>query len=386
MHSIAPKPTEKPEKPRFVWHKVAQNLFRVESSRGKSTYYLLTKVGGKQIRRSLETSDRKEADRKLRVELAILKETPQKRGRMPFKSLLEKFEKTVLSARDLKPRSKEFRKLCNRMLLRVWKGLGDLPVRDLAVSDCQQWIAKRRRQVCGGRLNSEIDSLRMILDFGVKEGCLFKNPAAELEKFQVSQPKIIVPAREHLKLILNELEARKNREAAEMIQLLAFSGMRQVEASELRWCEIDFLQDRLTITGGAPFDGPGTKNREERTIPLFAPLKAFLEQLKSRRGGNPPAKEKVLRIAGCLDGLQVACRALNLPKYNHHTWRHFFVTECVEVGIDFKTISVWCGHKDGGILIGRVYGHLRSTHETAMASKLTFGTEANNNENRHDTL
>jgi hypothetical protein len=27
-------------------------------------------------------------------------------------------------------------------------------------------------------------------------------------------------------------------------------------------------------------------------------------------------------------------------------------------GIDFMTIAAWLGHKDGGTLIGKVYGHL----------------------------
>ena len=31
-------------------------------------------------------------------------------------------------------------------------------------------------------------------------------------------------------------------------------------------------------------------------------------------------------------------------------------------GIDFMTIAKWVGHKDGGVLIGRVYGHLNDEH------------------------
>ena len=43
-----------------VFHKVAENLYRLESSGG---YYALVKKGGKQFRRSLKTKDRKLADR-----------------------------------------------------------------------------------------------------------------------------------------------------------------------------------------------------------------------------------------------------------------------------------------------------------------------------------
>src|SRR5438874_10516373 len=45
-----------------VFHKVAENLYRLESSGG---YYALIKRAGKQFRRSLKTKDRKLAERRL---------------------------------------------------------------------------------------------------------------------------------------------------------------------------------------------------------------------------------------------------------------------------------------------------------------------------------
>ena len=56
-----------------VFHKVAENLYRFESSDG---YYALLKRGGKQFRRSLKTKDRKLADRRLndlRTKIGCLK-------------------------------------------------------------------------------------------------------------------------------------------------------------------------------------------------------------------------------------------------------------------------------------------------------------------------
>jgi hypothetical protein len=42
-------------------------------------------------------------------------------------------------------------------------------------------------------------------------------------------------------------------------------------------------------------------------------------------------------------------------------------------GIDFMTIARWVGHKDGGILIGKVYGHLSNEHAQAQAARMNFG-------------
>jgi hypothetical protein len=62
-HENARKETRPPASLQPVFHKVAENLNRLESSGG---YYALVKKGGKQFRRSLKTKDRKLADRRLK--------------------------------------------------------------------------------------------------------------------------------------------------------------------------------------------------------------------------------------------------------------------------------------------------------------------------------
>ena len=39
-----------------------------------------------------------------------------------------------------------------------------------------------------------------------------------------------------------------------------------------------------------------------------------------------------------------------------------------------KTLAKWLGHQDGGILVGRVYGHLSDEHQKAMARRLSDST------------
>ena len=56
--------------------------------------------------------------------------------------------------------------------------------------------------------------------------------------------------------------------------------------------------------------------------------------------------------------------------------RHFFCSNAIEAGCDFKVIAGWLGHKDGGVLVAQTYGHLRNEHSTAMAKRLTFDLAA----------
>ena len=41
-------------------------------------------------------------------------------------------------------------------------------------------------------------------------------------------------------------------------------------------------------------------------------------------------------------------------------------------GIDFMTTAKWVGHKDRGILVGKLYGHLSDEHSRKQAMKLMF--------------
>jgi integrase len=67
-----------------------------------------------------------------------------------------------------------------------------------------------------------------------------------------------------------------------------------------------------------------------------------------------------------------ACKEVGMTRITHHDLRHLFATRCIETGVDIPTVSKWLGHKDGGALAMRVYGHLRQDHSLAMAKKVHF--------------
>jgi integrase len=80
----------------------------------------------------------------------------------------------------------------------------------------------------------------------------------------------------------------------------------------------------------------------------------------------------LISIASAKKSVGSACKKAKLPHFHHHLFRHFFVSQAIEAGVDFKTIAAWVGHKDGGVLVARTYGHLRDTHSAEMAKRMTF--------------
>ena len=79
-----------------------------------------------------------------------------------------------------------------------------------------------------------------------------------------------------------------------------------------------------------------------------------------------------MRVKECQGAINRACDVLGIPRFTHHDLRHLFATRCIESGVDIPTVSRWLGHKDGGALAMKVYGHLRDQHSTEMAARVTF--------------
>lgn len=157
---------------------------------------------------------------------------------------------------------------------------------------------------------------------------------------------------------------------ADLVELLAYSGMRLSEATELTWGDIDFEHGQFTVTGGLK----GTKNHEARSVPLFPALRSLLERIKTERESGISPTQRVVPIVTAKTGIRTACLKAGLAHFHHHLCRHFFVSQAIEAGVDFKTIAAcaWVGHKDGGVLVAKTYGHLRDTHSAEMAKRMTW--------------
>jgi integrase len=74
------------------------------------------------------------------------------------------------------------------------------------------------------------------------------------------------------------------------------------------------------------------------------------------------------------ESLKLARAAAKLDQFGFHDCRHFFISMCVMAGIDNMTIASWVGHRDGGVLIGKVYGHLTDEHKQRQAQKLVLSS------------
>jgi integrase len=348
-------------------HRVSENLYRLESNGG---YYALLKRGDKQFRRSLKTKDRKLADRRLaELRSRVCNLTISDDARLSFDDIAKRWMETT--KHTLKASSVVRRESCLKNLSPFFRGVS---VRNIQPQHCERWLTERGGTIAAQTHAHELNTMRAVLEYATRLGLMLVNPAKEIKRRKILQARITVPTRQQFRDILaaiRESDGRKDsqakaRKGADFVELLAYSGCRLHEATCLRWRDVDLEKGELAVTGGER----GTKNDETRTVPITDALRALLVRLREER--KPAAVDYVALIDSAKKCLQTACRRLGCEQFTHHDFRHFFATTCIEAGVDIPTVSRWLGHKDGGALAMRVYGHLRQEHSLAAIKKVHF--------------
>jgi integrase len=343
--------------------KVAPNLYRDAAGR----YYLLVKKSGKQFRRSLKTNDPALAKRRLR-------EFMDRAGQLTTDGTNSSIRFDELSQRWLASKTAELKASSAYRRASVLKQIGPCfngrLVRAIGAREIEAWKIRRGAKLSARSWNIEVETLKQIFAYAQDTlRILLDNPARLLKRKKEPKPGILIPSKEQFRSLLDELRNghRATGEAADFVEFLAYSGCRQGEAKHVRWRDINSELGTLLITGGET----GTKNYEARTIPLFDPLRRLLETTRKRKRMSTN-DARVFEIADARLQIMRACERLGFPRFGHHTMRHFFCSNAIEAGCDFKVIAGWLGHKDGGVLVAMTYGHLRSEHSAAMAKRITY--------------
>ena len=346
-----------------VFHKVAQNLYRLESS---GTYYALFKRGGKQIRKSLKTSDTALARRRL-------SELGAKVSRLTLTKGASKLTFTELAERWLAKQRVSLKEKSISRLDTCLKGLkpflGNVPVRNITSQHCEAWMTGRGKLISASSYKHERRVLIAVLDYALRDGLILDNPARiAVPVRKIIQSKATIPTRAQFVELVKSIRRADSRAepAANLVELLGYSGMRLGEAVNLTWGEIDWERGTFIVTGGER----GTKNSEERVVPLFPAMGELLERIRGNAKTIPTAH--IIPIENAKTAIINACVKAKLPTFMHHDFRHYFCSNAIEAGVDFKAIANWLGHKDGGYLVAKTYGHLRDAHSFQMAKLMTF--------------
>ncbi len=313
----------------------------------------------------------KEQLRKLRDEAATT--TIPTEGRCPtFADYARRYLSEVSTTKRPATRKKETTQL-------GWwiERIGALTVRQIHRAHINTGIADLAKSELSPRtVNLYVIAIRNVLKRGQEEGLIRELPTAGLRALRSSQPKRELLPIEHFERVLAvATETRRNgAEFCDYYRLLLYTGAREKEGLNLRWDDVDFKARQLTIGWDAKLKG-----HECRRVDFNPQLEKLLTEMHGRRAPDsqwifpsPKRGENDLPAKNLRAALNLACDDAALPRFGFHAARHFFISHCVMAGVDFMTIARWVGHKDGGVLVGRTYGHVANEHRQKMAARVAF--------------
>ncbi|HEY2626075.1 MAG TPA: hypothetical protein VGI41_04915, partial [Candidatus Udaeobacter sp.] len=249
------------------FHRVGESLYRYSSN---GVYYARIKTDGKEIRRSLETTDRDLAKRRLADFRDRRRQIDQSQGKLTLAELCDRYLATV---RHQKPKTVERKALIARRIKDDWPSGSLTQVSKIKPSECELWLS--RYQFGPVSRNMHIRCVRAIFAMAVHDRIIVTSPAEYLKGSKLPRPIRITPTFEQFKAIIADVRAQRfnadAQDSADFLEFLGLAGLGPAEASSLTRADVDFEAGRIitfrhkTVTGFA--------------IPLFPQVRPLLKRL-----------------------------------------------------------------------------------------------------------
>lgn len=233
-----------------------------------------------------------------------------------------------------------------------------------------------RKDNNGGLAEKTIKDITIIIKGSIKKG-INEDKIKHIE-LTFNYPKdnkenklYVLTKREQNKITNYVLENISSRNIGLLISL--YSGIRIGELCALRWEDVDFKKNCLTINktiqrvyikdkdkniSKVIITTPKTKNAN-REIPINKDFLEILKKVKSNKNdyiltGN----EKYIEPRTYRKHFNKVLDELRIKHFNFHSLRHTFATNCISLGVDYKTVSELLGHANVNITLN-LYVHPR---------------------------
>ena len=363
----------KPRKSTKTWQTTRKpNLLRHKSGR----YYARAFAGGKEVWKSLKTSHHSVAQSKLARFLEehrgrVSNGTGEVSAKMTFGEALKIHQQNQADDLRIKRSTRHYWNQIFLALLKSWPDLADREVRRVTKTDCKEWARAFRKVASPTRYNNTLSALRHVFEVAKDAGVIYSSPAENLPRMPVRAKQVTLPSSDQFLQIVNAVEhagAWCSRDCADFLRGLAYTGCRKGEAAEIAWRDIDFAAGEIVVRGDHE---TATKNWTIRRVPLIPEARELFRRMRAERADDS-LDAKVFAVREAQKALDRACEKVGADRITHHDLRHLFATRCIESGVDIPTVSRWLGHKDGGALAMKTYGHLRREHSIAQAQKVSF--------------
>jgi integrase len=338
--------------------KVGENLYRYSTSK---IYFASFRHNGKMVWKNLRTTDRELAKRFLKDEMEKAGKVDPEQASLTFGQLLDLYQESL---QQFDTKTSASRKCFLNKLKATWPHGFDLPVGCITPAQLELWLAPHRQRMKKVSFNEYIRVVKHVFELALNSKAIAESPAAKFKFLRKEEPVRLTPSAQQFESIVQFI--RENRfsdhaeDTSDLVQFMGIAGVGMAECGNLLGEHIDFERSQIRLYR--------SKTDTGYVIPIFPQVRPFLNRLKAE--GRIKNGCRVFAVHDPKKALIAACKRLNYPQFTSRSLRRFFITRAIELGVDFKTISAWQGHRDGGVLIARTYSNLRSEHSDNMASKI----------------
>jgi integrase len=344
-----------------TFRKVGECLYRYSNG----VYYARFKADGKEIRRSLKTTDRDLARRNLADLKKQQQQIDRSRGKLTLRELTDQWLETI---QDSKRKTLEQKNYVAARIKEHWPSGSLVQVSKVKPSDCDLWLARcaqiSRNGFGASSRNAHVQILKEVFALALRDRIISDSPAAHLKYIKRQKPIRLTPTWDQFTAIIADVRAQvfnaDAQDSADFLEFLGLAGLGQAEAGSLTRADVDFEAGRIITFRH--------KTSQGFAIPIFPQLRPLLERLCEGKSNQ----DKIFKIANAKHALTNACKRLGFPPFNQRSLRRMFITRAIERGVDVKVIAEWQGHRDGGKLILDTYSHVRPEHSQRMAQLMSF--------------
>ena len=337
-------------------------LYKREGS--KWWWASFTDVGGKRVRRSTGTADRKEAEAllaKWRLEIHQEKRwgTEPAEPEYAFEDVLLAY----LKARGITDRVRSTAKrLTEKFTGKTMKTFASIDVRTYRRQRLEEGVKP-------ATVNREIALLSAAINYCRDEfGWNIPNPAAK-QKLKEPEGRLRWLIREEAANLIRVAESQKRSPwLADVIRLAVNTGMRKGEMLNLEWRRVDFRQGLIYL------EPQHTKNSRRRSIPLNASARAALLGRANWRATHCPDSPWVFahadgsRIEDIKTSFRTALMKAVITDFRFHDLRHTCAAWLVTAGVPLTEVRDLLGHRT--IQQTERYAHLAPENVRMAVEKL----------------
>ena len=192
---------------------------------------------------------------------------------------------------------------------------------------------------------------------------------------QRQKPDICIPSEADVKKLLDDT---LNTPLDAPLHLAACCGMRRSEICALKWSDVNFKKNTLTIRAALVYDeneelvekAPKTRagKRTVYMLPIVAESLKRAQALQESEG-SPSSNVVPLTPAALINRFIKKQAKLGIPKFRFHDLRHYTVSVMLLLNVPKKYIADYVGHETEH-MIDQVYGHVMQEKKAAFTDQL----------------